>query len=269
MKYRPTGPLTNQSSARFKRWQRRAVIALCWVAAQLWAQSARAEGAACALPPGASAALGERDPASRLRFIRQSLRDTVRQETFYLGGWSLIYGGIAAGTWIFVPLSDDVPGQMKESAWNSATAVGAAVLMMIEPLRVRSDQQQLERLLAKSAQPESCAVLKEAERLFAHVAESEINSRGALMHLGNFAVNVGLGLVLGYGLKRPDSAGMNTMIGTVLGELMIVTRPTLAARRIASYRSGELSVASQKEPLFNLVPAPIPGGVTLALTGAF
>ena len=90
MKYRPTGPLMNQSSARFKWLPRSAVIALCWVAAQLWAQSARADGAACALPPGASAALGERDPAARLRFIRQSLRDTVREETFYLGGWSLI-----------------------------------------------------------------------------------------------------------------------------------------------------------------------------------
>lgn len=244
-------------------------LGLCLLAVQLWAQQAQAESP-CALPAGASAALGEREPAARLNFIRQSLREVVRQETFYLGGWSLIYGGIAAGTWIFVPLSDDVSGQMKESAWNTATALGAAVLMMIEPLRVRSDQQKLERLLARSEhQSDSCALLKEAERLFRHVADSETNSRGALMHLGNFAVNVGLGLVLGYGLKRPDSAGMNTMIGTVLGELMIVTRPTLAARRLASYRSGELSSASQKEPLFNLVPAPIPGGITLALTGAF
>lgn len=224
--------------------------------------------ASCVLPTGASSSLAVHDPAARLHFIRQTLRDTVRQENFYLGAWSVIYGGIAAGTWLFVPLSDDVPGQTRESAWNTATALGAAVVMMIEPLRVGYEQRQLERLVAQ--QTDGCAVLKEAERLFARVAESETSARGALMHVGNFAINIGIGLVLAYGLNRPDSAPMNTVVGTLLGELMIVTRPTLASRRLASYRSGDLSLSrTGLIPFLSAAPTLLPGGYGFAISGAF
>lgn len=226
--------------------------------------------AACALPTDASPSLAVHDPAARLHFIRQTLRDTVRQENFYLGAWSVIYGGIAAGTWLFVPLSDDPPGQTRESAWNTATALGAAVVMMIEPLRVGHEQRRLERLVAQPGQSDGCMVLREAERLFARVAESETSARGALMHVGNFAINIGIGLVLAYGLNRPDSAPMNTVVGTLLGELMIVTRPTLASRRLTGYRSGDLTLTrTGLIPFLSAAPTLLPGGYGFAIGGAF
>ena len=90
------------------------------------------------------------------------------------------------------------------------------------------------------------------------------------MHVGNFAINIGIGLVLAYGLNRPDSAPMNTVVGTLLGELMIVTRPTLASRWLTSYRNGDLTLTrTGLIPFLSAAPTVLPGGYGFAIGGAF
>ena len=184
--------------------------------------------------------------------------------------WGLIYAGLAAGSWLFVPLSGD-PRQYVESAFNSGPSALAGLLVVIRPVGVIRDQQRMEKLLVQQGTGEvRCTVLAESERLLLHAAESQQSARNALAHIGNVAVNLGLGLVLGYGLDRPQGAAVNTSIGIVLGELMIATRPLQAARGLESYRVGNLrpEPETQTPPLW-VTPLRISSGYGVAISSNF
>ena len=68
-------------------------------------------------------------------------------------GWSLAYVGLAGASWVLVPLSQD-PRQNIDAAWNSAKALGASLLVLVEPLQVMRDQRRMEALMAEPDQPE-------------------------------------------------------------------------------------------------------------------
>lgn len=205
--------------------------------------------AECALPAGAQPALGEFAATQRLEFLQHSLQATARHERRFALAWSLSYVGLATSAWVLVPLSSDPQGQRISSAWSSATSLTAAVVAIIDPLRAIADQRRLDRLLAQSpARPARCALLAEAERLLTHAAANEQTARGARAHLFGFFTTVGLGLIHGYVLQRPESAATSTLIGTLLGQFMIGTRPTTAIRRLESYRLGELSESAPPAP---------------------
>ena len=189
------------------------------------------------------AALGEQDAELRLQFIRQSLRDAVRLERRFAASWSITYVGLAGASWVLVPLSKD-PRQNIDAAWNSAKALAASVIVLIEPLQVARDQRRLERLLDGTQPADPCTQLAQAEYLLAHAASSEARSTSVLTHLGSLALNIGLGLALGYGLDRPASAAMGIALGTAISEVMMATRPTLAVHRLASYRAGDLRLSA-------------------------
>lgn len=82
---------------------------------------------------------------------------------------------------------------------------------------------------------------------------------------------MGLGLVLAYALKQPDSAVTSTPIGIFIGELMMASRPLLAVRRLQSYRSGDLSLTSPPTGGFSLglTPLALNSGYGAAISGAF
>ena len=207
--------------------------------------SPEARAGECTAPGGAAAALGEKTVEARLQFMQSSMRDTVRLERRYALGWSLSYVGMAAGTWFLYPIAEDKHGQLISSSWNSATSVVAALNVLIDQLRVVGDQHKLEALLAAPhPAAERCAVVAKAEKLFIHAADNEKSARSPRAHILSFLSTVGLGLIFGYALQRPESAAINTGIGVVLSELMIATRPTLAMQRLERYRSGELELTA-------------------------
>lgn len=233
---------------------------------------AAAQAGECAGQSGAAPLLGEQKVEARLQFVRQSLRDTARLERRYLLGWNLSYLGMAAGTWFLYPFAADQRGQRISSAWNTATSLAASLTVLIDPLRVIGDQHRLEALLSQpAAADQRCAVLAKAEKLLAHVAENETGARSSRSHIISFFTTVGLGLILGYALQRGESAAINTSIGVVLSEVMIATRPTLAIRRLESYRSGNLDATAP--PPTHLSWAIVPTVTTTtygaALGGAF
>jgi hypothetical protein len=255
-------------------WQRvsmGAAPALCLLGALLIGVAwPTASGAAeCAGPTAAVSALPSE---TRLSFLRASLHDTARLERRFALGWSLTYAGLAAGTWFLLPFADDFEGQRRASAWNSATSVAAGLLILIDPLLVIRDHRRLEALLAADPSA-SCATLAAAEKLLGHAAGSEQSARGPRAHILGALTTVGLGLVLGYALQRPESAAINTTIGVFLSEIMIASRPTVAMTRLQRYRSGDLSVSTAAPPAGGLslgvVPLRLDSGYGAALSGAF
>lgn len=234
----------------------------------------QAQAGECAVPDGAAAALSEQKVEARLDYIRDSMRDTLRMERRFLIGWTLGYAAMAGGTWLLVPLSDD-PKQRVASIWSSANAAGGALLNLIQPMRVVTAQRRLEKLIAQTPPAEQrCAQLREAERLFALAANNESGARSPISHLSSILSNIGLGLIQAYVVKRPDSAATSLPLGIVVGELLIWTRPQVAARRLASYRAGDLSAPPpRKWYQLTSLPVPVPlavdGGQGLALAGTF
>ena len=245
--------------------------AAVWVAISAGFGSAvPASAGECEIPVAAAPALAAQTPDARLRFIAQTLRQTARSERRYAGGWSLVYTGLAAGTWLFVPLSSD-PRQYVESAFNTGTSLLAALLVVIPPIGVIRDQQRMERLLLQQGTGDvRCTVLAESERLLLHAADRQESARNALAHIGNVAVNVGLGLVLGYGLDRPQGAAVNTSVGIVLGELMIATRPRQALRSLERYRIGNLQPESETLTMpLSVTPLLMRSGYGVAVSSNF
>ena len=249
--------------------RRTALTALGAGALTLSALAPSARAGQCAAPAGAAPALAEQDAEERLRFIREALLETVRREKRYMIGWSLTYAGFAAGTWALVPFSND-PRKPIESAWNSSISTLGGLQNLIEPLLVVRDKNRVERLFSEPGNRTRCQVLAEAERHFQHAANSEIGAKSAKAHITSLLVNVGLGLILGYGLKRPEGAAMNTTIGMFTSEIQIATRPTFAARRMESYRAGNLAPAPPDPKIFfTPVLSPTDTGYGLAVAGAF
>ena len=189
---------------------------------------------------------------------------------------SLIFGMLNAavgiwGTWLLLPFADDFEGQRRASAWNSATSVAAGLLVLIDPLRVIRDHRRLEALLAADPSP-GCATLAAAEQLLVHAAGSEEGARGPRAHILGALTTVGLGLVLGYALQRPESAAINTTIGVFLSEIMIASRPLVAVTRLQRYRSGDLGTATTPPAAglaLGLVPLRLDSGYGAALSGTF
>lgn len=232
----------------------------------------RAVAGECGVPVGAGAALAERDTEARLRFLRESLAETARKERRYLLGTSLAYAGFAGGSWVLVPLSDD-PGKRVDAIWSSSTSIAGGLQNLIEPLLVMRDHRQAEELVARAAAVSGeprCRLLREAELRLEHAAKSETSAKGPFARIGGALINVGLGLVLAYGLKRPASAAQNTTIGLLVTQVMIEARPTEAIRRLERYRAGDLGGGSQPSrvvlsPLF----APTNDGLSVGLAGSF
>jgi hypothetical protein len=175
-----------------------------------------------------------------------------------------------------VPFADDPRYQYTTSAWNSATSLGAALLVLTGPVPILRDAKRLERLAAAApageAEPAaSCALVAEAERLLQRAADNEAGARSARSHLIGTLSTIGVGLILGYALDRPDAAAQSTAIGIVLGELYIFSRPTIGIRRLESYKSGELAAITP--PTFvlpiSLAPVRLGDGYGIAAVGAF
>lgn len=225
----------------------------------------------CAVPIGAGAALAERDTEARLRFLRESLAETARKERRYLLGTSLTYAGFAGGAWVLVPLSDD-PNKRIDAIWSSATSIAGGLQNLIEPLLVIRDHRWTEELVARAAAVEGeprCGFLREAERRLEHAAKSEASARGPRARIGGAVINIALGLVLAYGLKRPNSAAQNTTIGLLVTQVMIAVRPTEAIRRLERYKAGELSGSEPSRVALSPLFTPTSEGLSVGLAGSF
>jgi hypothetical protein len=225
----------------------------------------------CATPSGASPALSEKAAADRLRYVRDSLRETAQLEKRYALGWSLTYVGLAGATWFLYPFADDKPGKIRESSYNSATSTLGAITSMIQPLLTIRDHKRLEALLAHPSQSDSeCAVLAQAEKLLAHAAENERSARSFSSQLLTLGSNLAIGLVLAYALKRGEAAAEDTTIGVIISEIQILTRPTRAMRSLEHYQHGDLT---QVHDFFGISMAPLmptgSGSYGMALSGTF
>ena len=104
----------------------------------------------------------------------------------------------------------------------------------------------------RAAAAGACSLVAEAERLLLRDAASEEFGRGPLVHVGNFALNLGLGLLIALGFGHGVVAAISTIVGIVVGEIQVATQPTGAVALLQRYRAGDLTRPSSLPPALTI-----------------
>ena len=102
-----------------------------------------------------------------------------------------------------------------------------------------------------------CSLLNTAELLFIRDAESEAFGVGPLVHVGNFAINIAGGLIIG--LRRQRTLGalfVHGLVGIAVGEIQVATQPTDVVEDLRLYRRGRARRAPQP-PRLGIAIAPL------------
>ncbi|HEY2514896.1 MAG TPA: hypothetical protein VGI39_28715, partial [Polyangiaceae bacterium] len=116
---------------------------------------------------GGSEALAAVDAETRLRFVRETMRDQAARAKTWEWAWSGIGYGLAAGQYALVPLMP--PEHRLEQALEATVALYLPASIFVLPLRVRKDDAILEQMLDRATAPggvmSPCLALRRAEEL--------------------------------------------------------------------------------------------------------
>lgn len=183
---------------------------------------------------------------ARLTLIGQRLDHDARRGRIH--GWSfgLGYLALASTQGVLAVVSDDDADQTKWSIGAAKSALGL-IPIVFQPVPAMRDADRLaarRAAMAAPGGPDRCAVVTEAEAALARSADNEAQASGWLSHALTIAINGGGMVVLGLAHDRWAEGAIDALIGTAVGELAILTRPTAArdGRRADGVRLGLVPV---------------------------
>src|SRR5439155_19443066 len=87
------------------------------------------------------------------------------------------------------------------------------------------------------------------EGLLIRDAKSSAFGKSALTHAGNFAINIGVGFLLGFGFGHWDQAAIQGLAGIAVGEAMILSQPNDTVADLRRYRGGNLGLPPSWRPV--------------------
>jgi len=216
------------------------VIACVLGVAIATAPSPAARAAArCPSPPGMAASLAAVDGQTRLLWIDARLSATARTARLWTWGWGI---GIVAATGAnLIPLAFVAPEERVDWYTSAATTIVGLVPLLIAPLDVVADARALHaRVAAEGSGPDAdvCRLLADAEATLARDAQNQKDGQRWWLHVGNVALNAGVGLFLGLGFHHWGAGALNFATGTVIGEAIILTQPTGSIGDFDHYRTN-------------------------------
>jgi hypothetical protein len=138
-----------------------------------------------------------------------------------------------------------VPTEQRVDWYASAISAGIGVLpFLLMPPRAIGDSNHLQRerqLAPATPTPQQlCPLLADAEARLTRGAEEQRQQQAWWVHAANLGFNLGVFLVLGLGYGHWTAGAINGGAGAVVGEAIILTRPTSSIDDLRSYRAGEL-----------------------------
>lgn len=181
-----------------------------------------------------SPSLAARDPAERTAFLRARIDTAAHRTRIWSASWGAGLGALTIGQLAIAPF---VPREERVDYWVGAAAAGIGALSRVVffPVVLRE-----RRKLVRNSSESTCDRLAAHERALAASAKGERHGRALWQHGISLAYNAAVGLVLGLAFHRPVSANRLASIGAVIGELMIITQPTVMMRTLDDYRAGRL-----------------------------
>jgi hypothetical protein len=202
----------------------------------------------CAPIAGGLPELEHIDASVRLRFIRDRLRVEAHKTRIWAWTWAGIYSTI---TVVDLGLLHDHSRHalIDNGVGAGASAVGILSIALVPPA-VIGDQYWLERRL-RNATPgtDACALLADAERLLMRSAKSAAFGKSPLIHAGNFAFNLGVSFLLGFGFGHWEQAALQGLVGIAVGEVMIISQPAELVRDLRRYRAANLGLPPNWHPV--------------------
>jgi hypothetical protein len=227
--------------------------------ATTWLAASPCWAAPCPVDPAiagdGSAAL---DVDTRLTFIESSLRDGARRSTIWAAAWGTTYG-ISMTTLLVVAPWVERDTRVDLYVGAASSAVGMLVRASMHPRVIRENRRLRRRVRERGR---TCETLNEAERALARSAKGERFGRSLWVHMGAIVYNVGVGLVLGIAFRRPVAGTRQAVVGSTVGQVMILTQPLTSVRALSRYQSGAL-------PRLTFSPLMLPGGSGLTASGRF
>ncbi|MEO8874568.1 MAG: hypothetical protein ABI461_03190, partial [Polyangiaceae bacterium] len=198
----------------------------------------------CPLPTHASSALGSHDARARFRFVRSTMGDQARRAMSWSRGWSF-FGVAAAGETTALAIANH--DEKRRIIWlaNGLPALGFPGLILIDPLKVMSDDREVRALVENDPLEEKlCENLARAEQLFAEDAADEAKKTGFFSHALGVLANVASSAVIVIGTGDWTSAILNGVGGEAVSEINLYTLPTGAVSALEKYRAGDLTIPS-------------------------
>jgi hypothetical protein len=215
-------------------------------------------GASVCPAPEEAPAVATIEPERRLAYLTQAFDREVRDIDTWSWTWGAIYtaGTIAQGT--ALALTTNHATQIDLAVGTIAAGFGALSLTLLPlkltlPMRSASDAAK-----RKGPGEDPCPALANAEQTLVSVAKDQAFATGIVGHIGNFAVNLGIALVLGLGYGHWVTAAVSGGVGFAVGETNVFTQPHHLAEVLERYRSGRLDPATPKLSSFSVVPVVSP-----------
>jgi len=194
----------------------------------------------CPAGAGGGPTLADIDPELRLHFIDDRLGRTAHRAKVWTWGWGI---GIGAATVAnLIPLAFVPPEDRIDWYVGAGTTIIGVVPLLIAPLDVVADSQALRaRLAARGPTDDVCALLADAETRLVRDAKNQADGQRWWLHVGNVVLNTGVGLFLALGYHHWAAGAYNAILGSAIGEAIILTQPTSTIDDLRAYRAGSLA----------------------------
>jgi hypothetical protein len=200
----------------------------------------RAHATQCRAIKGGTPALEAVDAETRLAWIDRHLTVDARNARLWSGLWGGLYGGITVVQSALAATQSD-PGQRVENIVGAAASfVGVLSVVILPPSVERDESWWQKHKLRVLGHEDPCATLATAELLLQRAADSTEFGIGPLVHVGNFAINIAAGLVLGVGFNRWPAFAYVGIVGIAVGEVQVITQPTAPIEELRLYKLGAL-----------------------------
>jgi hypothetical protein len=193
-------------------------------------------GTHCPAGAGGGSALSAVEGERRLSWIDGHLSNTAHRARLWTWGWGIGIGAATVGN--LAPL----PFVAKDSRidWyvGAGTTVIGLVPLLIAPLDVIDDAAKVHAAAGTST--DVCRLLVDAEGSLVRDAQNQADGQRWWLHVGNVALNFGVGLFLGLGYHHWGAGVWNAVGGSAIGEAIILTQPTGTIEDLRRYRTGTL-----------------------------
>jgi hypothetical protein len=185
--------------------------------------------------------VGAIDGDVRLQWIDRRLSLTAHRARVWTWGWGVGIGGATLAN--LAPLPFVAKSQRIDWYTGAATTIVGIVPLLIAPLDVVDDARELRvRVLGTNgvAGTDVCTLVADAEIRLARDAKNQSDGQRWWLHVGNVVLNSGVGLFLALGFHHWWAGAFNAVVGSAIGEAIILTQPTGSIDDLRRYREGPL-----------------------------
>lgn len=218
--------------------------------------SARPDEWHCPTIVGGNAALAALDPGRRILYVQRRLDEDARRVRILAWSFAALYTGLTVGNGARLRVVHTHGDKVDQVFATAASAFGLVVLAIMPPAVLR-DHTRLTRIVRSyESSDDRCGVLAAAERILLRDAKSEAFGRGPMVHVGNFAFNAAIGILLLTVWHHSATAQLVAPVAIAGGELQQGLLWTHTNDALETYRSGHLDDRSPTHaPLsWSLVP---------------